>query len=803
MIGAQLTEGAHLHNASLVCKAWSANISKGLTHMELDMHSDPAAWRSKVGQLQSLVRHLRAASIHVNTAVPEDMLFHNLALVQQLKGIEELRLHLRDGVDLPPAAAAAIGSMGHLTSLALIGGGLGRDAAAQLLAGLAATACAAAGGGGGASGGSAAGAAAGGAAAAAAGPSGPGVLGGSGRGGLRRLTLLPAVQHGLGDEAMGALAGVVSLEVLEFRAHRLTSAGLATLSLGLPLLTRLAITSLDSDSGYELACLERLSALAELDLALDQAPTGAASRRALCAVRPGKSLSLSFRWTDRAQGLLTEYGNHLANLTHLDVGACRVGSESLFEAVAQLTGLRELRMAVYSNADHCIPCHLSRLSALAALQRFHLEKRRAYFPEARRFGESSIAVPVTADGLRALAARWGRLRSLRLALSRKDYSQEGLSVLSSFTGLRELGIVVERFPGQSHGQGQGPASSSAAASSAAAAAAAQAQVQAEAELPQGDGVLSSSPPATLGLGLGRFARRGGVELPPVLDLWCLPAGLHALELSNLLLDLSGPGLAGPVTGLAAGGAAAGLGPAGASPAGLEAAAGGEAMEGVEEPGPGLGLGVASRGPGLGLSLGLPALDADDVDPSTSLRPALPPLPPPPASLPPPSSLPPPAPLPLSQLTSLDVETCVVRPPLLAALAARCGPSLRTLRLAAVVGLSDDALEGCLPRLPALRSLTVSAPGNRAVTQRALASLSSTRRPPLLRQLAWESDDLTSRGPALEALAPLTSLRHLHLSCTDKTAERALGSLRVLQVALPYCHVDMVWTSGSRGGPEPL
>ena len=46
---------------------------------------------------------------------------------------------------------------------------------------------------------------------------------------------------------------------------------------------------------------------------------------------------------------------------------------------------------------------------------------------------------------------------------------------------------------------------------------------------------------------------------------------------------------------------------------------------------------------------------------------------------------------------------------------------------------------------------------------------------------WESDDLTARGPALRALAPLTSLRHLYLSCTDKTAELALGSLRVLQV----------------------
>lgn len=53
--------------------------------------------------------------------------------------------------------------------------------------------------------------------------------------------------------------------------------------------------------------------------------------------------------------------------------------------------------------------------------------------------------------------------------------------------------------------------------------------------------------------------------------------------------------------------------------------------------------------------------------------------------------------------------------------------------------------------------------------------------PLLRHLTWESDDLTARGPDLRALAPLTSLRHLSLSCTDKTAEIALGSLKVLQV----------------------
>ncbi|GIL77809.1 hypothetical protein Vretifemale_7302 [Volvox reticuliferus] len=725
MIGSNLTEGAHLHNAAMVCKSWNARIATGLTNMEVDMHSDPGMWRAKILKLQSLIRHLRCVVIHVNAAITDDMLFQNIALVQQLKGVSELKLHLREGCDLPPAAAAAIGAMPHLTSLSIIGGSLKADAAASLLSGVAASAC--------------------------------DVVGSPG---LRSLTLLPAVPHGLGDAEMEVLSACSSLEVLEFRAYRLTSAGLATLSLGLPRLTRLAITSLDSDSGYELACLERLAQLAELDLALDNAPLGAASRRALCAVKPGRSLSLSFRWTDKAQGLLTEYGNRLANLTHLDVGACRVGSESLFEAVAQLTGLRELRMAVYSNADHCIPCHLSRLSALAALQHFRLEKRRAYFPEARRFGESSIAVPVTAEGLRSLADRWSRLRSLRLALSRKDYSPEALSVLSSFTGLRDLGIVVERYPGSSSSSG-----------------AQQQQQQQQEGVPEGSGASFSHPehaPAGSGssgnsgnsgisfssgggsscnVGHGRLYRRT-VELPPVLDLAWLPPGLQSLELNNLLLDLS--------------------------------------------------------------------------EPSASFTAAPPAL----------------QPLPLSQLTSLDIEACVVRQPLLPQVARRCASSLRSLRLAGVVGLCDAVLSECLTALPMLRSLRVCASGNRAVSQASLAALSGCnpsregvarlsvtgegsggsanvdanaataawrpfpqqqqqpqqQRPllPLLRHLMWESEDLTARGPNLSTLAPLTTLRHLYLSCTDKTAERALGSLRVLQEALPYCHVDMVWTTARPG-----
>jgi hypothetical protein len=89
-----------------------------------------------------------------------------------------------------------------------------------------------------------------------------------------------------------------------------------------------------------------------------------------------------------------------------------------------------------------------------------------------------------------------------------------------------------------------------------------------------------------------------------------------------------------------------------------------------------------------------------------------------------------------------------------------------------------------------------------VTQACLAALSGGRRAPSgaslrlplplrgdaslgpahpLRALSLETDDLTSRGPELAVLAPLSALRHLRLSCTDKTAERALGSLRVLQV----------------------
>ncbi|KAG2438534.1 hypothetical protein HXX76_005085 [Chlamydomonas incerta] len=821
--------------------------------MEVDMHSDPGMWRGKIEKLQSLLRNLGSCVIHVNAAITADMLCNNLALVRQLHTVSDLRLHLRDGAELPPAAAAELGGMRQLMALSVVGGGLGRDAAQALLAGLAAG-CAAA------------------APPAAGAGSGSSCAAGAGRQ-LRSLTLLPQIQHGLCDEDMGLLARVSSLERLEFRAHRLSSAGLAALGGGLPRLERLAISSLDSDSGYDLATLERLAALAELELALDQAPLGNEGRRALCAVRPGRSLSLSFRYTERAQGLLADCGNLLSNLTHLDVGACRVGSEALFEAVAALTGLRELRMAVYSNTDHSIHCQLSRLSRLEALQRFALEKRKAYFPEARRFAESSIAVPVTAAGLSTLAARWTRLQSLRLALSCRDYNPESLAMLSSFTGLKELGLVVERYPG---GSSSSAASTQQSGSSMVAGSpgAGPADSHLSTSAGGGSGGISCSPgSAGAGLGHGRLFRR---EPPPTLDLAWLPVGLQSLELNSLLLELAAPphealppaDLGGDDGGGRGGGGVPGEGgeeevlgdrmedvlvleeEEEEEQQGGRAAVGAAGQQGMLPAPLGLGaMGVTGYGAlGAGLALPYPGLDGEQAAlpvpliaaaaraalpaPVSAGPPALPALPPPheepaPPRLPSPAARPPLPPtrlplprLPLSQLTCLDVESCVVRPPVLAEVARRCGSTLRSLRLAGVVGLTDAALADCLERLPALRSLAISSAGNRAVTQACLAALSGGRRAPSssaalrlplplrggpslgpahpLRALSLETDDLTSRGPELAVLAPLSALRHLRLSCTDKTAERALGSLSLLQDALPYCHCDMVWTTPRDG-----
>ncbi len=280
-------------------------------------------------------------------------------------------------------------------------------------------------------------------------------------------------------------------------------------------------------------------------------------------------------------------------------------------------------------------------------------------------------------------------------------------MLSSFTGLRELGLVVERHPAfpQAASAGNGAAATATAPgagrdpSPGGSGAAAQ----------QEEGTGAGAGPSRPALGRWRVA-----ELPPTLDVNCLPAGLTALELCNLVLDM-GPG---PRQGR--------CGAPGTADAGGKGQ-GAEQQQRQQGPGLDMGLGVgdgergapggASSAGAANLPVPLCAIRGQGGPPVPQAEPAVHQAAAEAEAATPTSPLPslpsPPPPLPLSQLTRLDVEGCVVRPQLLAALAERVGPSLQSLRLVGVVGLADAALGAALRRLAVLRSLAVSAPGNRA------------------------------------------------------------------------------------------
>jgi hypothetical protein len=70
----------------------------------------------------------------------------------------------------------------------------------------------------------------------------------------------------------------------------------------------------------------------------------------------------------------------------------------------------------------------------------HLAKQRAYFPEQRRFSESSIAVPLSAAAAARLAAGCRRLRALHLCLGASDVTPEGLAELRRFSSLKRWGV---------------------------------------------------------------------------------------------------------------------------------------------------------------------------------------------------------------------------------------------------------------------------------------------------------------------------------------------------------------------------
>lgn len=75
------------NSTELLTLTFHAPSPAGLTSMEVDMHNDPAMWCAKMDKLQRLLRHLRCVVIHVNAAISDNMIFHNIALVQQLKGV--------------------------------------------------------------------------------------------------------------------------------------------------------------------------------------------------------------------------------------------------------------------------------------------------------------------------------------------------------------------------------------------------------------------------------------------------------------------------------------------------------------------------------------------------------------------------------------------------------------------------------------------------------------------------------------------------------------------------------------------
>ena len=60
-----------------------------------------------------------------------------------------------------------------------------------------------------------------------------------------------------------------------------------------------------------------------------------------------------------------------------------------------------------------------------------------------------------------------------------------------------------------------------------------------------------------------------------------------------------------------------------------------------------------------------------------------------------------------------------------------------------------------------------------------------------RYLTWESDDLCSQGPVLDAFTHFTVLRLLSLSCTSKTLSNACGSREVFRELMPYCDLDLI------------
>lgn len=83
-----------------------------------------------------------------------------------------------------------------------------------------------------------------------------------------------------------------------------------------------------------------------------------------------------------------------------------------------------------------LPTQLFCLHICTHPQVLHLTKQHAFFAEQRRFSESNISVPLSAEAAASLAAGCKKLKALRLSLGASDVTAEGLAALKGFSSLK-------------------------------------------------------------------------------------------------------------------------------------------------------------------------------------------------------------------------------------------------------------------------------------------------------------------------------------------------------------------------------
>jgi hypothetical protein len=336
-----------------------------------------------------------------------------------------------------------------------------------------------------------------------------------------------------------------------------TGAGLVALARALPSLRVLRVHRLDAlaaTAAADAQCFAERPSLRELHLGCDAVLPAHAARR-LAAAAGG--LSMRFRWSEPPL-LRTATVGLAGTLLRLDLGVVRLpdgdqrAAGRFVASLSALTRLQALRCALTAGPmegdggsagqqeddeqqeDHdddesgsdedgssaarrrrgarsggIVTLPLSQLASLTDLRALEITKRAAFSsggaataaPPRAAFVEPSLSIPLSPQGAARLATSCARLRSLRLRLSRRDVSAEGLAALAQFSRLERLSLVVDYNSG---GGGGGGGSGGG-----------------------GVGGLSSSPPAALSL----------LSSSPS-SLSSSPSFLHATSLVSLdLLDL--------------------------------------------------------------------------------------------------------------------------------------------------------------------------------------------------------------------------------------------------------------------------